>query len=133
MDGAGTVYVADTNNHTIRQVTSAGVVTTLAGTATISGNVDGTGSARFAGPNGITVDGAGTLYVADTNNNLIRQIAAGAVVTTFAGTAGTLGSADGTGGAARFFAPNGITTSGGVYSWPTPPTTSSGKSRAARS
>ncbi len=115
VDGAGTVYVADTNNHTIRQVTSAGVVTTLAGTATISGNVDGTGSAaRFAGPNGITVDGAGTLYVADTNNNLIRQIAAGAVVTTFAGTAGTLGSADGTGGAARFFAPNGITTSGGV-------------------
>jgi FG-GAP-like repeat/NHL repeat len=115
VDAAGTVYVADTNNHTIRQVTSAGVVTTLAGLASTAGSVDGTGSAaRFTGPNGITVDGAGTLYVADTNNSAIRQIAAGAVVTTFAGTAGAIGATDGTAGAARFFSPNGITTSGGV-------------------
>jgi hypothetical protein len=114
VDGAGTVYVADTNNHTIRQVTSAGVVTTLAGLASNAGNVDGTGSAaRFRAPNGITVDGAGTLFVADTNNSTIRQIAAGAVVTTFAG-AGLIGTADGTGNAARFFGPNGITTRGGV-------------------
>ena len=114
VDGAGTVYVADTNNHTIRQVTAAGVVTTLAGLASNAGNVDGTGSAaRFRAPSGIVVDGAGTLCVADTNNSTIRQIAAGAVVTTFAG-AGLIGSDDGTGSAARFFGPNGVTISGGV-------------------
>ena len=114
VDGAGTIYVADTNNQTIRQVTSAGVVTTLAGTAQTSGNVDGTGSAaRFNAPSGITVNGAGTLYVADANNATIRQIAAGAVVTTFAG-AGLLGNVDGTGTAARFFGPSGVTISGGV-------------------
>jgi sugar lactone lactonase YvrE len=114
VDGAGTVYVADTNNQTIRQVTSAGVVTTLAGLASNGGNVDGTGSAaRFRAPSGIIVDGAGTLWVADTNNSTIRQIAAGAVVTTFAGT-GLVGSADGTGVAAGFFSPNGVTISGGV-------------------
>ena len=114
VDGAGTIYVADTNNQTICQVTSAGVVTTLAGTAQTSGNVDGTGSAaRFNAPSGITVNGAGTLYVADANNATIRQIAAGAVVTTFAG-AGLLGNVDGTGTAARFFGPSGVTISGGV-------------------
>ena len=95
-------------------MTAAGVVTTLAGLASNAGNVDGTGSAaRFRAPSGIVVDGAGTLWVADTNNSTIRQIAAGAVVTTFAGT-GLIGSADGTGVGAGFFSPNGVTISGGV-------------------
>ena len=69
VDTAGTVYVADTNNNTIRQITPAGVVTTLAGQAGAFGSNDGTGSAaRFGGPQGIAVDGTGTLYVADTDN-----------------------------------------------------------------
>ena len=66
VDSAGNVYVADTGNHTIRKVTPAGVVTTLAGLAGSSGSADGTGSAaRFNGPAGVAVDSAGNVYVAD--------------------------------------------------------------------
>jgi hypothetical protein len=109
VDGAGTVYVADPGNVLIRQVTSAGVATTLAGTANAPGSADGTGAAaRFSFPGGVAVDAAGTVYVADSGNNTVRQIATGAVVTTLAGTAGQFGPADGTGTAARFNGPTGI-------------------------
>jgi hypothetical protein len=51
VDSAGNVYVADTDNHTIRQLTPAKMVSTLAGLAGSSGSADGTGSsARFYGP-----------------------------------------------------------------------------------
>lgn len=69
VDGAGNVYVADTNNDTIRKITPAGLVTTLAGSPGVSGSTDGTGSAaRFYHPYGVAVDGIGNVYVADTNN-----------------------------------------------------------------
>src|SRR5262249_18985584 len=68
------VYVADTGNHTIRKVTAAGVVTTLAGTAGMSGSADGTGAtARFNRPTGVAADSAGNLYVADQGNDTIRK------------------------------------------------------------
>ena len=109
VDGAGNVYVADTYNDTIRVVTSAGVVTTLAGTAGVTGSANGTGAAAsFRQPFGLAADGAGNLYVADTGNNTIRQITAAGVVTTLAGTAGATGSADGTGAAAGFYEPFGV-------------------------
>ena len=105
------LYVADTYNHSIRRIVIAtGVVTTLAGGAP---GADGTGAAaRLNYPQGIGTDGT-NLYVADTGNNTIRRvvIATGAV-TTLAGTAGSPGSADGTGAAARFSYPRGITTDG---------------------
>ena len=113
VDGAGNVYAADTYNGTIRVITSAGAVTTLAGTAGSIGSTNGTGSAaRFNYPAGIVVDGAGNIYVADTSNYTIRKITAGAVVTTFAGTANNSGSADGTGGVARFYSPYGVAVDG---------------------
>jgi sugar lactone lactonase YvrE len=108
------LYVADYNNHTIRKVVIASrVVTTLAGTAGSSGTADGTGSAaRFDNPDGITTDGT-NVYVADYNNHTIRKVViATGVVTTLAGTAGSSGTADGTGPAARFSGPIGITTDG---------------------
>jgi sugar lactone lactonase YvrE len=103
LDGAGNVYVADFYNCTIRKVTPGGVVTTLAGLAGNSGSTDGTGNAaRFCGPKGVAVDNEGNVYVADTWNRSIRKVAPGGVVTTLGGLAGSCGSADGTGSAARF-------------------------------
>ncbi|MEK6699123.1 MAG: hypothetical protein AABZ10_08795 [Nitrospirota bacterium] len=108
------LYVADTYNHTIRKVViSTAEVTTLAGTAGVSGSTDGTGAAAlFNYPQGITMDGT-NLYIADTNNYTIRKVVISTgEVTTLAGTAGAFGSTDESGPAARFGAPSGITTDG---------------------
>ncbi|WP_188597675.1 MBG domain-containing protein, partial [Polaribacter pacificus] len=84
VDGSGTVYVADSNNNLIRKISPQGVVSTFAGSLT-SGSSDGTGTAaQFSKPYGVAVDGSGTLYVADTNNNLIRKISPAGVVSTLA-------------------------------------------------
>ncbi len=112
VDSVGNVYVADTDNHTIRKVSSAGVVTTLAGTAGSFGSTDGTGSAaRFKSPNGVAVDSAGNVYVSDANH-IIRKILPSGVVSTLAGTAGSSGSSDGAGSSARFSNPSGIAVDG---------------------
>jgi len=108
------LYVADTDNNTIRKIVIATrAVTTLAGTAESSNCTDRTGgSTRFCGPRGITTDGT-NLYVANTSNNTIRKIViATRVVTTLAGSTGTPGHADGVGTAATFDMPAGITTDG---------------------
>lgn len=108
------LYVADTYNNTIRKVVIAtGVVSTLAGSAGISGSTDGLGtSALFNRPEALTTDGI-YLYVADTDNYTVRKmlISSGAV-TTIAGTALAMGSNDGIGSSALFWATGGITTDG---------------------
>jgi hypothetical protein len=117
-DGAGNLYVADNGNHTIRRITPAGVVTTVAGTAGSAGSLDGTGgAARFRFPAGIATDRTGNVYVADTGNSTIRKVTPLGVVTTIAGTAGTDGSQDGTGSAASFHNPSGLATdtAGNIY------------------
>ena len=118
VDGSGNVYVADSENNTIRKITPAGVTTTFAGTAGVVGWADGTGAAAsFNFPAGIAIDSAGNLYVADEINSIIRKITPGAVVTTLAGTQGVMGHADGTGAAASFNGPCGVTVdaNGNVY------------------
>lgn len=106
VDGAGDVYVADTANDTIRRITPAGVVTTLAGQAGAAGSADGAGAAaRFNAPTGLALDGAGNLYVADSGNHTIRVIAPDGTVSTVAGQAGQPGLADGAGPVARFSGP----------------------------
>jgi sugar lactone lactonase YvrE len=123
LDSSGNLYVADTANHTIRKVTSSGVVTTLAGSAGTNGMADGTGSnARFNFPQGLAVDTLGNLYVADTWNHAIRKVTPAGVVTTLAGVPGLYGNIDGTSlgtgtNAARFYCPSGLTvdTAGNVY------------------
>jgi sugar lactone lactonase YvrE len=118
VDNAGNVYVADTENFTIRKLTPAGVVTTIAGLAGSAGSADGTGSAaRFNFPFGVAVDSFGNVYVADTVNFTIRKITPAGVVTTFAGLAGSGGEVDGTGATARFLSPKqlAIDTSNNIY------------------
>ena len=114
-DGAGTLFVADVGNHTIRKVVIAtGAVTTLAGSPGLAGSADGTGpAALFNSPEGLAGDGAGNLFVADVGNHTIRKvvIATGAV-TTLAGSPGVSGSTDGTGPAARFWFPRGLASDG---------------------
>ncbi|MBI2513889.1 MAG: immunoglobulin domain-containing protein [Opitutae bacterium] len=160
-DGVDNLYVADSNNHTIRKITTAGVVTTFAGSpgnsgttdgtlatarfsnpqgialdssgnfyvvggnllrkisngnvttlagSSSSGNVDATGTAaRFNFPTRVAVDGAGNVYVSDSNNHSIRKVTPAGVVTTYAGsTTATSGSTDGVGTAARFSGPRGL-------------------------
>src|SRR5207302_11263104 len=81
VDSVGNVYVADSGNDTIRKVTPAGVVTTLAGSAGNPGSANGVGSnARFNSPFGVAVDTAGNVYVADTANT-IRKVTSAGVVT----------------------------------------------------
>lgn len=110
VDAAKNVFVADTMNHTIRKITSSGVVTTIAGTPGVSGAVDGAGAtARFHSPTGLVLDGSGNLLVCDSGNHCIRKVTAAGVVTTIAGSPGIPGSSNATATAARFLNPNGIT------------------------
>lgn len=117
-DSSGNVYVADSGNNTIRKITPAGVVTTIAGLAGESGDLDGIGAAaRLTAPYSITTDGAGDLFVAEISKHTIRKITPEGVVTTLAGKAGDSGHADGVGADATFTAPHGVTTdkAGNVY------------------
>jgi sugar lactone lactonase YvrE len=118
VDSVGSVYVADTFNHTIRRITPSGHVITFAGSPGSSGSVDGAGSsARFNLPTGVAVDSQGSVYVADTGNHIIRKITPARVVSTLAGSTGDIGSVDGTGGVARFNSPSGVTvdSAGNIY------------------
>jgi hypothetical protein len=114
VDEGGNVYVADSGNHTIRKITPAGVVTTLAGSAGKAGTNDGTGAAaRFNNPTRVAVDGVGNVYVSDSINHAIRIVTPAGAVTTLAGLAGTSGTNDGTGRTARFNLPIGVAVDGG--------------------
>ena len=106
VDSSGIVYVADTANHCIRRITSAGLVTTFAGDGS-PGAKDGSGSnAQFNSPSAIVITSAGVLYVSDAGNHRIRRITSTGVVSTFAGS--TSGFQDGIGTNAQFDSPQGI-------------------------
>jgi sugar lactone lactonase YvrE len=117
-DHDGNLYVADSFGETIRKVTPAGVVTTLAGLAFTEGDADGTGTdARFKDPTGIAFDNSGNLYVADQLNHTIRRVTLNGNVTTIAGLAMSKGTNDGVGNAARFSSPRALTVGmdGNIY------------------
>jgi sugar lactone lactonase YvrE len=113
VDAGGNVYVADSDNFTIRKITPAGVVTTLAGAAGRSGFAEGAGSAAlFFRPKGVATDSGGNVYVTEQGKQSIRKITPAGVVTTLAGAAENRSSEDGTGSAARFDNPAGIACDG---------------------
>ena len=85
---------------------AAGLVKTMAGVYRQEGAVDGLGpAARFDGANGVAVNAAGTVYIADLYNHTIRQMGPDGRMSTFAGRAGQPGYVDGLGAAARFYRP----------------------------
>jgi sugar lactone lactonase YvrE len=101
----GNLYVADSGNHAIRQL-SDDEVSTFAGNPGIWGSLDGLGTnAQFNAPCGLAFDARGNLFVSDANNQTIRKITPAGLVTTFAGSAGVDGSADGPASAATFCHP----------------------------
>ena len=117
VDARGSVYVADSSNNLVRKIAAGGQVSTLAGGGIVgkaaSGCADGVGvSATFNNPIGIAVDTWGSVFVADTFNQLIRKITTAGVVSTVAGGGSAGGTApgysDGMGAGALFTAPRGI-------------------------
>ncbi|HYG35911.1 MAG TPA: hypothetical protein VEC99_14060, partial [Clostridia bacterium] len=108
-DGAGNFYVSDYIGQTIRKITPEGIVTTLAGLAGVAGTNDGLGvAARFRNPEGLALDSATNLYVADNFNHTIRKITPDGVVATLAGSPGRDGYQNGPGSTALFLQPSGI-------------------------
>ncbi len=113
MDTFGNLYVTNSGDNTIKKITPTGTISTIAGISGSSGSVDGDGltAATFNNPLGIAIDASGNLYVADQGNNTIRKLTNNAgtySVSTIAGLAGSSGSSDGIGSAARFNAPTGL-------------------------
>jgi sugar lactone lactonase YvrE len=107
-DAAGDVYVSEITD-TIRRISPAGVVSTIAGNPGVPGPNDGVGiDALFYQPASLALDQVGNLYVADTYNSTIRLVTPAGVVSTLAGRVVTEGSADGTGTTALFSLPTGI-------------------------
>jgi hypothetical protein len=91
VDATGNVYIADRHNQRVRMVTPAGTISTIAGsgTASFSGGFSGDGAAATAAmlakPSGVSVDGAGNIYIADTDNQRIRQVSGNTVATVAGG------------------------------------------------
>ena len=109
VDGTDIVFVCDSYNHSLRKVARNGVVSTLAGNQT-RGYVDGIGDGTcFNHPRGIVVHANGTIFVTDSENNCVRQVAVDGAVSTLAGNGKKQkGFADGQGSRARFHTPSGL-------------------------
>jgi hypothetical protein len=105
----GSIYVADTGNHTIRRIAPDGMVTTVAGNAGIAGMSDGPATeSLLRNPSGIDVNELGEVFIADTGNFVVRKLATDGRLITIAGTPGVAGYADGPAHAARFSGPIGL-------------------------
>ena len=97
LDSAGNIYIADTNNHRIRKMDPAGIISTIAGTGSAGFGGDGgpATAAQINFPRHIALDGAGNLYIADASNHRIRRVDASGIISTIAGTGSGGFSGDG--------------------------------------
>ena len=119
-DISGNVYIGDGNNHRIRKVNSAGILTTFAGTETVGYNGDGIAatSAQLWYPYGVTADINGNVYTADSSNQSIRKVNSAGIITTLAGTGIAGYSGDGVAAtSAQLYFPYGVAVdmNGNVY------------------
>jgi sugar lactone lactonase YvrE len=87
VDAAGNLYIADFQNSRVRKVSTSGTITTVAGDGSFGFSGDGgpATNAQLAGPNGVAVDAAGNLYIADINNHRVRKVSTSGTITTVAG------------------------------------------------
>jgi len=118
VDANGNIFIADSHNHRIREV-SSGTITTIAGTGTagFSGDNGAATSAQLALPSAVAVDSTGNIYIADTNNQRIRKIS-GTTISTIAGDGEELFAGDGAAATAAVLdSPTGVAVdkSGNVY------------------
>jgi PKD domain/RTX calcium-binding nonapeptide repeat (4 copies)/NHL repeat len=115
VDAAGNVYIADSSNHRVRKVDTAGVITTFAGTGVpgFSGDTGQASAAQLNFPIGVAADGAGNVYIGDTDNHRVRKVSPAGVITTLAGT-GVAGFSGDTGqaSAAQLDSPRGVAVDG---------------------
>ena len=111
-DAVGNLYIADTENNRIRMVNTIGIINTIAGTGTAAYSGDGgqATNAELHYPSGIAFDGAGNLYISDTDNNRIRMVNTAGIISTIVGngTAGYSGDG-GSATAAQLDAPTRLT------------------------
>lgn len=121
VDNAGNLYISDFLNNRVRMVSPAGIITTYAGNGLSGFSGDGglATSAQLSQPAGLAVDAAGNLYIADSNNSVVRKVTPSGVISTVAGTGGSQGYAgDGSAAtAAKMMAPFGVAldSSGNLY------------------
>lgn len=115
VDAAGSLYIADLNNHRVRKVAPSGTITTVAGNGTAGSSGDGgpATSAQLDLPTGVAVDAEGNVYIADIGGNRVRKVDQSGTITTVAGN-GTGGYA-GDGGvatSAKLYSPYGVAVDG---------------------
>jgi len=118
VDKAGNVFVSNSGSDTIREISTNGLTSTVAGFPGHPDGIDGdANNARFSNPEGLAVDQDGNIFVADAGNNTIRKISPQGEVTTLAGLAGAAGTTDGAGSQSRFNSPGGVAvdSAGNVY------------------
>jgi sugar lactone lactonase YvrE len=120
LDNAGNVFFVDSDNNRVRKINAAGTISTVAGTGQkgYSGDNGPATSAKLNHPQGIAIDSSGVLYLADSGNDVVRQVATTGVISTIAGTGSSGDSGDGASAtSAKLSDPTGVAvdSSGNLY------------------
>jgi streptogramin lyase len=110
VDATGDLFIADFSNNRVCEVTPSGIITTVAGNGTrgFSGDDGPATAAELSLPEGVAVDAAGDLFIADTFNHRVRKVSPSGIITTVAGSTGGFSGDGGPATAAQLFGPSGV-------------------------